>query len=1026
MKNLKKVACIIIVTMFYLSVLWGQTERHESLKTNALDYLNQKAYQIIGDNTKQIDFSHKRTDIDQLDIGHSRFKVLYKNIPIFANVIIVHFDQSDNAVRNSGGKIPVIDYNFPVEPTLTAETAIEIVRNRMDAGTNTNILDTTLMIWDGLLIDPSFTSVNLIWKVEMKSTSPPGEWVYLIDANSGEVIHFYNNIKFTLNRSQYDLECCANGYSACYPGTFLFGEGGSSNDPDAQGVYDNLYYVWSYYNTNHARDSYDNNGATIISSVHVGNDYGYCGYYNAFWSPDLQQFSYGDGDIFAQALDVVGHEFTHAVNEYTADMVYSCQSGALSESLSDVFASFIDDDEWIMGDVLGIDFRRSLEDPTLYNQPDHMDDYLNTSSDNGGVHTNSGITNKAFHYIANAFIEKYGKNEGIEWIGKIYYRALSYELSENSNFIDLRNSIIDAAEYYFSGDDYILNAIIRSFAAVGIGSSDITLYGSVSQNETWSGFVPLIGDITIPSSKTLTIQEGTKIVFKGKRDYESSGNWSNRTEIIVNGTLNIQGQSANPVELKSSIMNPSSSDWGGIRVISGGSIDIDYAIISDAFNGIYATNANYSYINDSKISNCYGVGIELNTSHASIQNCMVEGNYQGIYLNSGSGGTVKNCVIKNNTNIGIYQSGFNGTFRVEDNILTNNGYGIRSWTANPTLILNNTIDSNYIGIWVYHNGSYSDTRLRNNIVTNSTGEGIFNGGGNNSNYDVRYNDVWNNSGGNYHNIANDAGGFSQNPIFVGGTPFDYHLQNTSPCIDSGDPWEPDDPDGTISDIGAIHYPRPNAPLNLKMRMFTHRHGTNWVRHPKLIWDSNTEADISRYKIYRKIGENGNWSFVTFKNHTNGNQQTWIDEGIIVVPGGNTRVHYKITAWNVNPPNQESNYSNTVNTKTNVEENEKTLVYIPTHFKLHDNYPNPFNPETTIQYELPEQSKVQLIIYDLLGREIKTLKSVIEDAGFYSIKWNGKDENGNPLTSGMYLLNIYVQSIATDKNFSDSNKLILLK
>ena len=206
MKNLKNIVCFIVLFMFYASVLWGQTGRLDSLQTNALTYLYQKTYQILGPEAYLISFLHLRTEIDEFDYGHSRFRVLYKGIPIFANVIIVHFDQSDNATWDSGD-FPDADFNLSVEPDLTANKAIEIVRNQMDIGAQTNLMDTTLMIWDGKLIDPSFNSINLVWKVEMMSSSPPGEWIYFIDAHTGDVVNFYNNRQSAgLNQENYNLE----------------------------------------------------------------------------------------------------------------------------------------------------------------------------------------------------------------------------------------------------------------------------------------------------------------------------------------------------------------------------------------------------------------------------------------------------------------------------------------------------------------------------------------------------------------------------------------------------------------------------------------------------------------------------------------------------------------------------------------------------------------------------------------------------------------------------------------------------
>jgi Zn-dependent metalloprotease len=170
------------------------------------------------------------------------------------------------------------------------------------------------------------------------------------------------------------------------------------------------------------RDSIDGAGMDLIGTVHYGT-----GYNNAFWNS--RQMTYGDGDgvIFATfvLLDVIGHEMFHGVTEHTCGLEYDGQSGALNESLSDVFGVglrqwvkklSVDKDSWLIGPgiftaaIKGRALRDMLNPGTAYDdpkigkdrQPAHMKDFVVTNSDNGGVHTNSGITNKAFAEFAIA------------------------------------------------------------------------------------------------------------------------------------------------------------------------------------------------------------------------------------------------------------------------------------------------------------------------------------------------------------------------------------------------------------------------------------------------------------------------------------------------------------------------------------------------------------------------------------------------------------------------------------------------
>lgn len=201
-------------------------------------------------------------------------------------------------------------------------------------------------------------------------------------------------------------------------------EGGPlTGDDSADNAYDFAGDVKEYYKTGLNRDSIDNASMDIILNVHYGDHY-----MNAFWDGDEMTFGDGDGTIFidfAKSLDVVAHELTHGVTQWEAGLVYNGQSGALNESFSDVFGSVItqyvnketaDTADWLIGDeIMGPTLKgealRSMSEPgTAYNnpllgkdpQPNHMDRYVVTTSDNGGVHINSGIPNKAFYLASKA------------------------------------------------------------------------------------------------------------------------------------------------------------------------------------------------------------------------------------------------------------------------------------------------------------------------------------------------------------------------------------------------------------------------------------------------------------------------------------------------------------------------------------------------------------------------------------------------------------------------------------------------
>ena len=247
-------------------------------------------------------------------------------------------------------------------------------------------------------------------------------------------------------RSVYDAE-----QKTTLPGRLIRSEGeAATNDPAVDEAYDGSGDTYDFYLEAYGRNSIDDRGMRLASSVHYGRDYD-----NAFW--DGAQMVYGDGDgeffqRFTRSLDVIGHELTHGVTDREARLAYHDQPGALNESFSDVFGSLVkqrarrqtaDQADWIIGEGLFTDRVRGVglrsmkmpgsayADPILGNdpQPSHMSAYDPTEEDNGGVHVNSGIPNRAF-YLAAAAIG----GHAWEKAGKIWYVALTERLGPESDF----------------------------------------------------------------------------------------------------------------------------------------------------------------------------------------------------------------------------------------------------------------------------------------------------------------------------------------------------------------------------------------------------------------------------------------------------------------------------------------------------------------------------------------------------------------------------------------------------------------
>ena len=265
-------------------------------------------------------------------------------------------------------------------------------------------------------------------------------------------------------------------------------------------AYDNAGTSWQFYHDIFGRESVDGHGRTLVSSVHFSQ-----GYDNAFWNG--QQMVYGDGDGqifkgFTNSLDVIAHELTHGVTQFTAQLPYQDESGALNESMSDVFGSMVkqwakgqtvDEADWLIGaDIFTSNFKgRALrdmanpgtayDDPVLGKdpQPGHMKDYVATTDDKGGVHTNSGIPNKAFVLAAKAIGGK-----SWEKTGKIWYVTLTERLTSSADFAKCAAETISVARDLFPGDPSIAAHIAQAWIDVGVVAQGDAVVASLAAAKT--------------------------------------------------------------------------------------------------------------------------------------------------------------------------------------------------------------------------------------------------------------------------------------------------------------------------------------------------------------------------------------------------------------------------------------------------------------------------------------------------------------------------------------------------------------
>lgn len=280
-------------------------------------------------------------------------------------------------------------------------------------------------------------------------------------------------------RSVYDLQ-----HGETIPGGELIRkEGGPpTNDVQEREAYDGAGETLALYRDHFHREGIDGNGMAVASYIHYGDRYD-----NAMW--DGQEMCYGDGDgdffnRFTIAIDIIGHELSHGVCQHTANLDYYGQPGALNESNSDVFGSLVKqrhyrqsavDADWLIGEGLftaqvhGRALRSMKAPGTAYDdrvigmdpQPDNMGDYVKTREDNGGVHINSGIPNKAFYHMAVNL-------GGDAWqrAGLIWFTALTTKWTTHTTFQQAADTLALVAREQF--DDAARKAVIDAWGEVGI------------------------------------------------------------------------------------------------------------------------------------------------------------------------------------------------------------------------------------------------------------------------------------------------------------------------------------------------------------------------------------------------------------------------------------------------------------------------------------------------------------------------------------------------------------------------------
>ncbi len=383
-------------------------------------------------------------------------------VPVMAGELAVQV-ASGGKVRSAGGELSTGD-PLDVVPDVDAATAAATAVDRVasDAGVDAALLaagEPALWVYDPSLLDEPGAR-RLVWRLEVRSDVAAVYAEVLVDAHTDEVaLVIDRSPEVGKNRQVCDNAGVSGANYNCPAAGVVRSEGqGATGITDVDRAYELSGATYDFYKNRFNRDSIDGAGMILYSTARACPAGESCPWENAFW--DGIQMVYGAG--FASADDVVAHELTHGVTEHESNLTYLNQSGAINESMSDIFGEFVDQtydstfdndapaNRWQMGEDLppSIGVIRNMADPTIFGDPDRMGspNFYNGSADSGGVHTNSGVGNKAAFLITDggAFNGQTITSLGITKAARIFYEVNTNILTSGSNYAALGNGLIQA------------------------------------------------------------------------------------------------------------------------------------------------------------------------------------------------------------------------------------------------------------------------------------------------------------------------------------------------------------------------------------------------------------------------------------------------------------------------------------------------------------------------------------------------------------------------------------------------------
>jgi len=511
------------------------------------------------------DFEPMSTVVDELGQTHVKLQERVNGMRVVGGEYIVHSDREGRVFAMNGRFAP--DRELPRYADVDGWSALERAASQAEIESAT-WSDRPELVY----VVNEKGNTFLAWTATVAYRSVDGEEIDVMyaDARTGDLVMRAPKIHRARNRRTHTAN---NGTSL--PGTLVLTETtGSTTDSALQAAHDYAGKTYDYYSQVHGRDSYNGAGATITSSVHYSSNYN-----NAFWNGSQMVYGDGDGTTFtslSKSFDVDAHELTHAVTEYSANLVYQNESGALNEATSDIMGAsadawrrgVVDSAVWKIGEDIYTpatsgDALRFMNDPAAAGDVDYYPSRYTGTADHGGVHTNSGIANLAYYLMVKGGTHPRGKTTvnvtalnatattSISMASKIWYRALTVYMTSSTTFSGARTATASAAtDLYGAAAAATVNqawdAVGAPGGSGGGGTTTLTngvaVTGISASTGAWKHY-----KIAVPSgqSKLEVVQTGSNgdadlYVKRGAQpttssyDYRSAGSTSNETVTVTN------------------------------------------------------------------------------------------------------------------------------------------------------------------------------------------------------------------------------------------------------------------------------------------------------------------------------------------------------------------------------------------------------------------------------------------------------------------------------------------------------------